>query len=314
MRKGLAASIFYRGGVFTLLATCFSFPCFAKFIAVTMSQEDNFRNQISKDIERQIDARGDVSYIDSANGDFSTQLQQVRQFVQAGADAIVIFAVGTPAQNRQLFAFAKDVPLIFINTEPVEDLSTMPANTVYVGSDEQQSGTLQMEELARQANYQGKVALLIGDESHPAARARTADVKRVLAKYPNMSLVVSGVAQWQRNQAYNLVADWLQQPVSFDILVANNDEMILGGLMALKEAGRRPRDFLTGGIDATAEALQALQAGELKVTILQDAAGQASAVVDATYKLLQQQPVISPSWVPFRLVTADNYRTYQSTH
>ncbi|WP_052074774.1 substrate-binding domain-containing protein [Shewanella mangrovi] len=275
-----------------------------------MSQEDSFRNQISKDIERQIDAKGDVSYIDSADGDFATQLAQVQQFVDAGADAIVIFAVGTPEQNRQLFRYAKQVPLIFINTEPVEDLSSMPANTVYVGSNEQQSGTLQMEELARLAHHQGKVALLIGDENHPAARARTQDVKQVLAKYPNMSLVASKTANWQRNQAYKVVSQWLQQQLPFDVLVANNDEMILGGLMALRDAGKNPADYLTGGIDATVDALKELQAGNLDVTILQDAAGQASAVVDATYKLLQQQAVHSPSWVPFRLVTSNNVQTF----
>ncbi|KFZ36659.1 hypothetical protein HR45_15320 [Shewanella mangrovi] len=296
---------------FTLITSLFiSLPCFAKFVAVTMSQEDSFRNQISKDIERQIDAKGDVSYIDSADGDFATQLAQVQQFVDAGADAIVIFAVGTPEQNRQLFRYAKQVPLIFINTEPVEDLSSMPANTVYVGSNEQQSGTLQMEELARLAHHQGKVALLIGDENHPAARARTQDVKQVLAKYPNMSLVASKTANWQRNQAYKVVSQWLQQQLPFDVLVANNDEMILGGLMALRDAGKNPADYLTGGIDATVDALKELQAGNLDVTILQDAAGQASAVVDATYKLLQQQAVHSPSWVPFRLVTSNNVQTF----
>ena len=310
MRKCLAASFVMRCCLTLLTSLFIALPCFAKFIAVTMSQEDNFRNQISKDIERQIDAKGDVSYIDSADGDFDTQLAQVKQFVNAGADAIVIFAVGTPEQNRQLFAFAKQVPLIFINTEPVEDLSTMPANTVYVGSNEQQSGTLQMEELARLAHHEGRVALLIGDENHPAARARTEDVKQVLAKYPNMSLVVSKAANWQRNQAYNIVSQWLTQQLNFDVLVANNDEMILGGLMALKDAGKNPGDYLTGGIDATADALQELKAGNLKVTILQDAAGQANAVIDATYKLLQHQPVTSPSWVPFQLVTPQNVNTY----
>lgn len=310
MRKCLAASVVMRCCLGLLASLFIALPCFAKFIAVTMSQEDNFRSQISKGIEQQIDDKGDVSYIDSADGDFATQLAQVQQFVAAGADAVVIFAVGTPQQNRQLFAYAKQVPLIFINTEPVEDLSTMPANTVYVGSNEQQSGTLQMEALARLAHHKGRVALLIGDENHPAARARTQDVKQVLAKYPKMSLVASKTANWQRNQAYKVVSNWLSQQLTFDVLVANNDEMILGGLMALKDAGKNPVDYLTGGIDATADALQALQAGKLQVTILQDAAGQADAVVNATYKLLQHQPVQSPSWVPFRLVTAENVSSY----
>lgn len=283
------------------------FSVFAKFIAVSVSAEDNFRNLITNSIERAIDNRGDESFIDSANGNFDTQLKQVKSFVDAGADAVIILSAGSPEQNVKFFDLAKKVPLIFVNVEPLTNLKDLPANTLYVGSNEEQSGTMEMEELARLANYKGNVALLIGEENHPAAKMRTLDVKNVLKKYPDMKLIESKTGNWQRNQAYTIVTNWLKKKLDFQILVANNDEMIIGGLMAIKDAGLDPKNYLTGGIDATPDALMEMDKGNLSVTVLQDAEGQGRGAVEAAYKMINQEPVESPMWIPFQLVTRDNY-------
>lgn len=293
-----------------LLGFVFSGSAYARFIAVSVSAEDNFRNLITNNIERAVDEVGDEVFIDAAGGDFETQLTHVKNFVAAGADAIIILSAGTPEQNMRFFEYAKKVPLIFVNVEPLKNLKEMPPNTVYVGSNEEQSGTMQMEELARLAAFKGKVALLMGEENHPAALMRTLDVKNVLAKYPEMTLVESKTGNWQRNQAYKIVSDWIKNKVDFNILVANNDEMIIGAIMALKDAGLDPKHYFTGGIDATPDALREMAQGNLNVSVLQDAAGQARSAVDAAYLLMNQKPVASPYWVPFRLVTTENYAEF----
>ena len=306
LRLGLGlhmAALMMAGGVLLHAPTAE-----AKFIAVSVSAEDNFRNILSSHIEAAVDARNDQVYIDSAEDDFDLQLQQVKNYIAAGADAIIIFATGTTEKNRQLFEFAKQVPLVFINTEPVEDMSTMPANTVYVGSNELESGTLEMEELARQANYKGNVALLQGDPTHKAAVLRTKDVEDVVAKYPNMKIVVKETGHWARNEAYKLVSDWLKKGTSFDILAANNDEMAIGSIMAMRDSGKDPKKFLVGGVDATRDALLEMSKGDLAVTVLQDAENQGKDAVDIAYKLINRQKVKNPHWVPFRLVTKENYR------
>lgn len=288
----------------------FSPISYAKFIAVSVSAEDNFRNLITSNIEKAVDERGDDVYIDAVDGDFVAQVQQVKTYVEAGADAIIILSAGSIEQNPQLFEFANQVPLVFVNTEPVKNIEDMPPNTVYVGSNELESGTMQMEELARLNNYKGNVALLIGEESHPAAQMRTLDVKNVLKKYPDIKLVESKSGNWARNQAYKIVSGWVDKKVQFDILVANNDEMILGGILALKDKGIPTKAVLTGGIDATPDALQEMKAGNLNVTVLQDAAGQGKGAVEAAYRLMEGQAVENPIWIPFRLVTPENYQQY----
>ncbi|SHO58261.1 substrate-binding domain-containing protein [Vibrio quintilis] len=293
-----------------LLLLIFSGYSQAKLIAVAVSNEDNFRNLITNSIEKTADIYGDDTYIDSAGGDFQTQYEQIKRFVQTGVDAIIVIAAGTPEQNKTLLPFAKQVPLVFVNAEPLDNLNDLPANSVYVGSNEEQSGTLEMEELARLAGQQGKVAMLRGVDTHKAAIMRTQDVKNVMAKYPQMKLVKNESANWQRNQAYQVVTGWMKENVDFNILVANNDEMAIGGIMAIKDSGKNPADYLIGGVDATQDALKEMQSGRLDVTVLQDAAGQGRAAVEASYQLMNGVSLDKAVWIPFRLVTPDNYLQY----
>ncbi|MDW6002277.1 sugar ABC transporter substrate-binding protein [Vibrio mangrovi] len=274
-----------------------------------MSNDDNFLNIIATNIEAAIDERGDDVYLDYAYWDFDTQLAQIKSFVKVGVDAIIVVAVsGDEKYNQQLIQAAGRTPIVFVNNEPFADLSKLPEDVVYVGADEAMSGTMEMEALAKLANYQGRVALLVGAADHPAAKMRTQDVKDVLAKYPGMELVVSQVGNWQRNQGYKIVTNWVAQKIDFNILVSNNDEMVIGGMMALQDAKLNVKSYFTGGIDATQDALKEMEKGNLDVTVLQDAVAQARGSVDVSYKLMARQHVESPYWIPFRLITPENYK------
>lgn len=295
-----------------LLLSLMSFHVSAKFIAVSVSEEDTYRNLITKNIEKAVDHHGDDIFIDSAGGDEDYQYQQIQRYIAAGADAVIVLTTGNYEKNKKIVQLASKVPMVFLNVPPVKDLSTLPSGAVYVGSNEEESGTMEMEELAKLANYQGNVALLIGEKTHPAAVIRTQDVKNVMAKYPKMKLIKSESANWARNQAYKIVQKWLKDKVDFKVLVANNDEMAIGGIMAIKDSGQDVKSYLIGGVDATKDALQEMKQGNLDVTVLQDAAGQALTAVDVAYRLMDHVPVESVVWVPFRLVTPDKLDQYMN--
>lgn len=198
-----------------------------------------------------------------------------------------------------------------MNAPPLDDLTQLPTTAVYVGSKETDAGTMQMEEIAKLSNYQGKVALLIGEANHPAAIQRTQVVKEIVNKYPNISLVKEQSGNWSRNQGYSIVQKWLEEGLDFQILIANNDEMAIGGVMAIKDAGKNVNNYLIGGIDATKDALTEMEKGTMDVTVLQDAEGQAYASVEVAYKLINKIDVGDAVWVPFRLVTPDNLSDFQ---
>lgn len=64
------------------------------------------------------------------------------------------------------------------------------------------------------------------------------------------------------------------------------------------------------GVDATADALQFMQAGDLDVTVFQNAKAQGGGGVDAALKLARGEPVERVVYVPFELVTPANMADY----
>jgi len=69
---------------------------------------------------------------------------------------------------------------------------------------------------------------------------------------------------------------------------------------------------VVGGIDATQDALLAMAAGELDVTVFQDAAGQGAGALDAALKLANGEDVEQKVYIPFQLVTPENMSEFTS--
>jgi inositol transport system substrate-binding protein len=80
---------------------------------------------------------------------------------------------------------------------------------------------------------------------------------------------------------------------------------------SLQQAGKDPKKVVIGGVDATRDALAEMEKGNLAVTVFQDAKGQGKAVVESAQKLLKKEKFESPYvYVPFELVTKENYKEY----
>jgi len=88
--------------------------------------------------------------------------------------------------------------------------------------------------------------------------------------------------------------------------------MAIGAIQALKAAGVDLNKVIVAGVDATQDALAAMKAGELDVTVFQNAAAQGSGAVDTALKLAKGESVESMVWVPFELVTPANMEQYLS--
>ncbi len=106
------------------------------------------------------------------------------------------------------------------------------------------------------------------------------------------------------------MTNWLSAGVKFDAVVSNNDEMAIGAIQALKAAGIDMKDVIVAGVDATADALAALQAGDLDVTVFQNAAGQGKGALDTALALAKGETVETKVFVPFELVTPANVADY----
>jgi inositol transport system substrate-binding protein len=90
--------------------------------------------------------------------------------------------------------------------------------------------------------------------------------------------------------------------------------MAIGAIQAMKAAGTNMEDVIVGGIDATQDALLAMAAGELDVTVFQDAAGQGSGALDAALKLTKGETVEQKVFIPFKLVTPENMAEFTQSN
>ncbi len=246
-----------------------------------------------------------------AQGDVAKQLSQIENFVAQGAAAIIVNAAdtsSTPSMTK--VARQAGVPLVYVNRRPAEE--SLPDGVVFVGSDDLQAGTLEMEELARLMDHRGNIAIMVGELASNGAQLRTRAVEEVVAKYPRMTIVEKQVGNFQRERGLDLMNNWLTAGTRIDAVAANNDEMAIGAIMAIQQAGIPAGRILVGGVDATPDALSALAKGALAVTVFQDARGQARGAVDAAVKLSRGEKIDSFVWIPFELVTRENYKSFLS--
>ncbi|WP_232555661.1 sugar ABC transporter substrate-binding protein [Klebsiella variicola] len=279
----------------------------AEKIGVSMAYFDqNFLTIIRQSIEKEAQARHVDVQFEDARGDTGRQADQVQSFIASGVDAIIVDPVDS-ASTPHLTKMAQQakMPLVYVNRTPGD--KSLPPGVVFVGSDERESGTLQMEALAKLANYKGNVAIMIGNLTDAGALQRTKDVEQVVAKYPAMKVVQKQPANYSRSEGMDLMQNWTGNGEAIDIVAANNDEMAIGAAMALEKSQKK---LLIGGIDATPDGLKALASDKIQVTVFQDAVGQGKTALAVALKLIKGEKVESHVWIPFELVTKENMQTY----
>ncbi|PZQ48503.1 MAG: rhizopine-binding protein [Rhodovulum sulfidophilum] len=292
----------------------------AQTVGVSMALfDDNFLTVLRNGLVDYAATKDGVTVqVEDAQNDVGKQLNQIENFVAGGVDAIIVNPVDTDATvAMSQAAAAAGIPLVYVNRQPV-NVDELPEKQAFVASDEAQSGTLQTREVCRLLKAAGKseasIVVMMGELSNQAARMRTQDIHDVIAT-PDCSFIKIAeeqTANWSRTQGTDLMTNWLSAGIKFDTLVSNNDEMAIGAIQALKAANVPMDQVIVAGIDATQEALAAMAAGDLDVTVFQNAAGQGQGALDAALALAKGEAVETKVFVPFELVTPENLAQYQA--
>ena len=253
--------------------------------------------------------------MEDALDDVGKQRDQITNFVAAGVDAIIINIVDTSAGATMTEA-AGSTPLVFVNREP-DNVDDLPPTQAFVASNEVESGTLSAFQVCLNLRAAGKAGgargyLMNGQLSNQAAVQRSKDVHDVIGMdmCNFMTLIDEQTANWNREEAQSLMTNWLSAGEEFDFVLANNDEMAIGAIQAMKAAGLDMADIQVGGVDASQDALIAMQAGDLDVTVFQDAVGQGAGAVDTAIALANGEEVDQKVYIPFKLVTPENMEEF----
>ena len=261
-----------------------------------------------------------------------TQNEQVKSLIEKGCDVICVNLVDrTEPTTITDLAENKQVPIIFFNRELVaEDLERW-SELYYVGTDALQSGVLEGELAANAFKTNAKMdkngdgicqyVVLEGEAGHQDSIVRT--------EYSVNTLIENGVeaeklgyamANWNRAQAQTKTAALLTQfSGKIELIIANNDDMALGAIDALRDS-QIPREDWPGvvGIDGTDAGLLAVENGEMLGTVYNDKEGQAREMLNLAFAIATNGdkdsiPLIDGKYVrtPYHKVTQENVEDYK---
>ncbi len=245
----------------------------------------------------------------NAETDVEKQVQIVENFIIKGVDAILL----APSGSKELVSVVKkandaNIPVIIVDSGL--DESSMKAQGAYyetfVGSDNYDGGVKAGEFMLNLFKGQGnvKVAVLEGIAGHESGDMRKAGFNDAIAG-SNLTVVSSQTAQWERTKGFDVFQNMLTAHPDIQALFACNDEMALGAVEAIEQAGRTG-DIVVVGFDANSDALAAVKAGKMSGTVAQFPAEMGAEALKAALAVLNGETVEKRIKAPLRVKSIDN--------
>ena len=272
-------------------------------------QSDGIPGKLLNDVKAKSEGAGWQFVNEIAGGNANLQLDQVNKMVDDKAAAIVVIAQNgdsiVPAVKR---ANEAGIPVIATNRDINGGVFTNVINN------ERQAGELQADYMAAHLPQNAKVVYIKGDMTISAAVNRYEGFKEVIkAKRPDVEIIASNsTGDWSEAQGIRELSLWLGMYPQIDGVAAANDNMAMGAIKAMKAAGRFNESVIVCGVDSIDDALASIAAGELKMTVKQDA----NKIVETIMGLLQQikqgqSPEKGDVLVPMIAITKDNLSQYK---
>lgn len=230
----------------------------------------------------------DITVFDGAY-DASVQQSQFETMAAQGYDAILFVPIDIDAGAAAVeVAHNAGIPVIGSNTRVKSDLLTS-----YIGSNDVKSGFMEAKAVIEAMGGKGNVVIIEGPIGQSAQIERREGNMKAIDQYADVNVIEMKTANWSRAEALNLMENWLSAHHNdIDGVIGQNDEMALGAIEAIKDAGLDISDFPVAGIDGVTDAMLAVQNDEM-VSILQDAVGQAQGALDLALRCL-----VGDSYIP----------------
>lgn len=286
---------------------------------------DTYMSSVRLAMDKELNAAGINFNNYDANSNQTTQTEQVDTAIAKGARLLIVNIVDTGSDDaaKKIISKAKsaDIPVIFFNRSVSEEVVKSYDKCVFVGTDYEMAGHMQGELIGNyiasnlksvDLNGDGAVSYVLfkGQQGNAEAEARTKysviDANKILADngIPELTFydkangdgyLVDQGGNWSAQAANDYMKTILSAYSEkggnmVELIIANNDEMALGALSALEEAGYNKsggRVIPVFGIDATDGAKEKIKSGAMAGTIKQDGEGMAKAISTVAQNLLQ---------------------------
>lgn len=275
-------------------------------VGVTMlSMQNEFIVNVHDEITKKAEAAGVELITVDAERSALKQVEQVESFIAQQVDAIILNPCEVEASSPAVAkALAAKIPIINVNSE------TSAKPSAFVGSDDVESARIAMKFIADKLGGRGNIVMMHGYMGQAAQIKREQGAREVLKQYPGLKLLAHQTGEWDRAKAMSLMENWIQSYGSqINAVFAQNDEMGLGAVRALMDAGMKDKVIVVS-IDAIPDALQAVKKGTLDATVFQNAQQQGSKAIETAIKAAKGQAYEKETLIPFQLVTKENLSTF----
>lgn len=278
-----------------------------KDITIGFSSKDNsdtFVKNIADAAEARAEELGIKLIMVDAEGDVNKQISDCETLIAQNVDALVIIPQNVEG-SAPVVAMANEagIPIVVDNGDIADK-----EYTAFVGCTDQESGEILGKWFMDNMDEGSKVCIIEGPMGQSGQVGRMAGFEAV-GVLDYFEVLSTQTANWKRDEAMALTEDWL---VSYGDelkgIICENDDMALGALSACKAAGRT--DIVIGGVDGLDDAVEAVKAGEMGISVLQDSPGQGAGGVDVAVALAKGEEVPYDTRIPFRAITAENVDAY----
>ncbi|MFF9090941.1 ABC transporter substrate-binding protein [Streptomyces sp. NPDC014991] len=220
-----------------------------------------FRIAETQSIKDEAKKRGVKLLTANAQSQFSKQISDVQDLLAKGADLLVIAPLNSDGWDPVLqAAAARKVPIITIdrkiNAEACKDYVS------FIASDFVEQGRRAADQMIRATGGKGQVAILLGSAGNNVTTERTKGFKeRIAEKAPDLKVVFEQTGDFAREKGQQVTEQLIQSKPGIKGIYAENDEMGLGAVAALKGAGKKAGDISIVTVDGTRNAVQGIVDG-----------------------------------------------------
>ena len=228
-----------------------------------------------------------------------TQASQVEDFITRGVNLLIINPVDSDAIGTSVVACNEaDIPVITVTR------ASNAGNVIqHLDIDNKEAGRLDAEHLLKDLDRKGKVAILEGIAGSSSAIEREEGFVAAL-EGSEVEVVTSLTANYSREEGATVTEDILQSNPELDAIYAHNDEMALGAVRAVAAAGRSA-EIKIYGIDATDDALTAVENGEMAATVQQQPDVQIETALENAVKYLNGETLEPLVNIPLKLIVKE---------
>ncbi|MEU9677362.1 MULTISPECIES: ABC transporter substrate-binding protein [Streptomyces] len=204
----------------------------------------------------------------NAQSQLSKQISDIQDMLSQGAQFLIVAPLNSDGLEPALkAAAAKKVPVLTIDRKV--NSTACKDYVAFLGSDFVEQGKRAADAMIKVTGGKGKVAILLGASGNNVTTDRTKGfVDQVKAEAPGLEIVAQQTGEFARDKGQQVMEQLIQSKPDITAVYAENDEMGLGALTAIKAAGKKPgKDVKIVSVDGTRNAVQALVNGEYNAVI-----------------------------------------------